>query len=56
MRMPSDSRTKNKLPPQLVAESSTAESIVITVDATNPNEPMATGKEAAGKPLYLKRV
>ena len=56
MRMPSDSRTKNKLPLQLVAESSKAEAIVITVDATGPNEPMATGKEEAGKPLYLKRV
>ena len=56
MRMPSDSRTKNKLPLQLAAESSNAESIVITVDATDPNKTMATGKDEAGKPLYLKRV
>ena len=56
MRMPSNSRTKNKLPLQLVAENSEAKSIVITVDATGPIESMTKGKEEAGKPLYLKRV
>ena len=56
MRMPSDPRTKNKLPLQLLAESSKEKSIVITVDATGPIEPLVTGKEEAGKPLYLKRV
>ena len=56
MRMPSDSRTKNKLPLQLVTDSSKVQTIVITVDSANPNELTAKGKEEAGKPLYLKRV
>jgi len=56
MRMPSQSRTKIELPLQLVAESSKAETIIITVDAANANEPISKGKEEAGKPLYLKRV
>jgi hypothetical protein len=56
MRMPSDSRTKNKLPPQLVTDSSKVQTILITVDSASPNELTAKGKEEAGKPLYLKRV
>ena len=56
MRMPSHSKAKTELPLQLVTESSNAETIVITVDATTPNETTAKGKEEAGKPLYLKRV
>jgi len=56
MRMPRNSKTKTELPLQLVTESSNAETIVITVDATNPNYLAAKGKEEAGKPLYLKRV
>ncbi len=56
MRMPSNSRTKNEHPLQLVADSSKAETIVITIDATDPNYIMAKEKEEAGKPLYLKRV
>jgi hypothetical protein len=56
MRMPSNSKAKIELPLQLLTNSSKAEPIVITVDAADPNEPMAKGKEEAGKPLYLKRV
>ena len=56
MRMPSNSKAKIELPLQLVAESSNAETIVITVDAADPNELTAKGKAEAGKPLYLKRV
>jgi hypothetical protein len=56
MRMPSNSRTKTEVPLQLVRERSKAEPIVITIDAADPNEPIAKGKEEAGKPLYLKRV
>jgi hypothetical protein len=56
MRMPSNSRRKNELPLQLVADSSNAETIVITLDATDPKGIIAKGKEEAGKPLYLKRV
>ena len=54
--MPSHSKTKIERPLQLITESSNAETIVITVDAANPNDLAAKGKEEAGKPLYLKRV
>ena len=54
--MPSNSKTKTERPLPLLADSSNAEPIIITVDAADPNDPMTKGKEEAGKPLYLKRV
>ncbi len=56
MRMPSNSKAKTETPLHLVTDGYKAEPLVITIDATDPNEPMAKGKEEAGKPLYLKRV
>ena len=54
--MPSNSKEKIEFPMQFLAESSKAETIVIKVDAANPNPPISKRKEEAGKPLYLKRV
>ena len=55
--MPSTSKTrKAEYPLQLVTDNPKANAIVITVNAENQNVPLYSGKEEAGKPLYLKRV
>ena len=55
--MPSNPETKRpEYPLQLMTVNSKPEVIVITVDATAPEDATSKRKTEAGKPLYLKRI